>query len=113
MSYNLTLTGSTLDQHEWEESLNDFAKLFSITPSEAERLMTIAPVVIKPNVDLHKANAIAKRIEACGLECFISPLSESSNDTETPVIEEIIPVVEQPIQANGFVAKLKRLFKRD
>lgn len=110
MSYNLKLTGSTLEHSDRIEALAAFASLFSISNSDAEKLLTIAPIVIKPDLSSDKAHALAKLVEGCGLGCVVESAGPTS-DSEPPVLDEV-PMVTQTEENKGIFAKLKSMFKR-
>ncbi|WP_298634808.1 hypothetical protein [uncultured Umboniibacter sp.] len=119
MSYNLKLTGSTLEHSDWLEALEAFASLFSISSSDAEKLMTIAPIVIKPDLSSEKAHALAKLVEDCGLECVVEAadvatesMSIATDDVVVPDNEPDVPVATQTSESKGIFAKLKSIFKR-
>jgi hypothetical protein len=120
MSYNLTLTGSTLEHSDRVEALAAFSSLFSINNSDAEKLLTIAPVVIKPDLSSEKAHALAKLVEGCGLGCVVESSTPTNGAIPAPVDEmaalngeKEVPVVTQTEEKKGLFAKLKSIFKRD
>lgn len=119
MSYNLKLTGSTLEHSDWTEALEAFSSLFSISHSDTEKLMTIAPVVIKPDLSSEKAHALAKLVEGCGLECLVestdvqdTSMSAINDEADISEDEQEIPVATQTHEKKGLFAKLKALFNR-
>ncbi|MEQ3697383.1 MAG: hypothetical protein ABNH02_10565 [Pseudomonadales bacterium] len=119
MSYNLKLTGSTLEHSDWIEALEAFASLFSISNSDAEKLMTIAPVVIKPDLSSDKAHALARLVEGCGLECVvesaeidIDSMSVDADEVAASDVEQDVPVATQTEENKGLFAKFKAMFKR-
>ena len=120
MSYNLTLTGSTLEQSDRAEALAAFSSLFSISNSDAEKLLSLAPVVIKPDLSSEKAHALAKLVEGCGLGCVVES-STPTDDAIREVVDETtalngekeVPLVTQTEEKKGLFAKLKSIFKRD
>ena len=103
--YTLTLTGTNVENADWNESIAQFSKLFEITEGETENLLAHAPVSIKSDLSIEQAESLKLVIAEIGLE---SEVQES--ELMSAVVDD---KSESPAEHVSFFSKIKNLFKRN
>lgn len=69
-TYTVNITGEISEYQQRDEAIAAFAKLFSISPAQAEKTFEKAPVAIKKNVDLETADKFKEALIGIGVECI-------------------------------------------
>ena len=88
--FDVILTGIfTADQVSGDVKLA-LSKLFKISPSDTDRLLTEAPVLIKKNVDRATAHRYKEAVEKVGALCDVVEFPSDLEDTAPPEVAQIL-----------------------
>ncbi|PCJ47297.1 MAG: TIGR00266 family protein [Moraxellaceae bacterium] len=95
-TYTVKITGEISEYQQRDEAISEFAKLFSITIEQAEKMFKNAPVAIKKGIELDVADKFKEALIAIGVECIAisSARIEALDRTENKTINSSVTKVE-------------------
>ncbi len=70
-TYTVKITGDISEYQQREDAIPAFAKLFSISVAQAENTFKKAPVAIKKDITLEKADQFKEALIGIGVECIV------------------------------------------
>ena len=70
-TYTVKITGDISEYQQREDAISAFAKLFSISLAQAENTLKKAPIAIKKDISLEKADQFKEALIGIGVECIV------------------------------------------
>jgi len=95
-TYTVKITGEISEYQQRDEAISEFAKLFSITIEQADKMFKSAPVAIKKGIELDVADKFKEALIAIGVECIAisSARIEILDRTENKAINASVAKIE-------------------
>lgn len=105
-SYNIILTGRTLNGVSRELALTDMAKLFQLSSQQVSATFAKAPVAIKRNVDEVTAKKIQRALQRANIEVQFQEVSAAELSQSLDLIQRVItpPPKKQTYQTGEGIA---------
>ncbi len=106
-TYTVKITGDISEYQQREDAIPAFSKLFSISVAQAENTFKKAPIAIKKDITLEKADQFKEALIGIGVECIVISSARESEATSSIVsdTESSIEHVDEGFAASGSVVE--------
>ncbi len=84
-TYTVKITGDISEYQQREDAIPAFAKLFSISVAQAENTFKKAPIAIKKDITLEKADQFKEALIGIGVECIVISSARENEATSSTV----------------------------